>query len=40
MPVLIQVDFPYQGPYGAEMAAAMKDLAESIAKVGRPAGSA
>eukprot|EP00887_Chlorella_sp_A99_P006332 scaffold3.g6332.t1 len=31
-PVLLVVDFPYTGPFGADMAAAMKDLAESIAR--------
>lgn len=31
MPVLLQVDFPYSGPFGAEMAAAMAGLAQSIA---------
>ena len=31
MPVLLQVDFPFSGPWGAEMAAASKALAESIA---------
>ena len=32
MPVLIQVDFPYQGPFGNAMTEAMLELAESIAK--------
>ncbi len=32
MAVLLQVDFPYPGPWGAEMAAAMSGLAESIAQ--------
>jgi Putative mono-oxygenase ydhR. len=27
---ILQVDFPYTGPYGEEMAAQMKELAESI----------
>lgn len=31
MPVLLQVDFPFAGPFGSEMAQAMKGLAESIA---------
>ena len=31
MDYLLQVDFPYNGPWGAEMTAAMRDLAESIA---------
>ncbi len=31
MPVILQVDFPYQGPWGDEMAVAMHDLAQSIA---------
>ena len=30
MPVLLQVDFPFSGPFGAEMAAALTDLANSI----------
>lgn len=30
MQVILQVDFPYQGPWGDEMAGAMKELAESI----------
>lgn len=30
MSVILQVDFPYQGPWGDEMASAMNDLAESI----------
>ncbi|MRN37927.1 monooxygenase [Neisseria sp. CCUG17229] len=29
---ILQVDFPYQGPWGEEMAAEMKTLAESIAQ--------
>ena len=32
MAVLLQVDFPYTGPWGAEMASAMSGLAESIAQ--------
>ena len=32
MPYLLQVDFPYQGPWGDEMAAAMSGLAQSIAQ--------
>lgn len=32
MPCILQVDFPYNGPWGEEMAAAMEPLAESIAK--------
>ena len=31
MPYLLQVDFPYQGPWGDEMVSAMRSLAESIA---------
>ncbi|AZV93943.1 monooxygenase [Bordetella sp. J329] len=31
MPYLLQVDFPYPGPWGAAMTAAMTDLAASIA---------
>lgn len=31
MPVLLQVDFPFQGPWGDEMAASMQELAASIA---------
>ncbi len=31
MPYLLQVDFPYQGPWGNEMTTALRDLAESIA---------
>lgn len=30
MAVLVQVNFPMQGPWGAEMAEAFRDLAESI----------
>nr|WP_199721133.1 YdhR family protein [Neisseria weixii] len=29
---ILQVDFPYQGPWGEEMAAGMKTPAESIAQ--------
>lgn len=32
MPYLLQVDFPYAGPWGSEMAAALRGLAESIAQ--------
>ena len=32
MAYLLQVDFPYQGPWGDEMTAALRGLAESIAK--------
>lgn len=32
MPYLLQVDFPYQGPWGDEMTAAMDGLAQSIAQ--------
>ena len=32
MPYLLQVDFPSQGPWGDEMAAAMTGLAQSIAQ--------
>lgn len=31
MKYVLQVDFPFEGPFGAEMTAAMKGLAESIA---------
>lgn len=31
MPYLLQVDFPYPGPWGAVMTTAMADLARSIA---------
>lgn len=31
MPYLLQVDFPYAGPWGDEMSAAMNGLARSIA---------
>jgi hypothetical protein len=31
MAYLLQVDFPYQGPWGDEMTAALRGLAESIA---------
>lgn len=29
--ILLQIDFPFTGPWGGEMAAALRDLAESIA---------
>src|SRR5690554_2814939 len=32
MKTLLQVDFPFDGPFGQDMAAAMKQLAESIAR--------
>ena len=32
MKTLLQVDFPFNGPFGDDMAEAMKELAESIAK--------
>ncbi|SDX41736.1 monooxygenase [Thiocapsa roseopersicina] len=32
MPILLQIDFPFQGPWGAEMSATMQGLAESIAQ--------
>lgn len=32
MAVLLQVDFPYSGPWGDEMAQAMQGLAQSIAQ--------
>ena len=32
MPHLLQVDFPYAGPWGAEMTIAMDDMARSIAQ--------
>lgn len=32
MNYLLQVDFPYNGPWNEEMATAMRELAESIAK--------
>lgn len=31
MSTLLYVDFPYAGPWGADMSAAMRELAESIA---------
>ena len=31
MRTILQVDFPYEGPFGEEMASAMAELAESIA---------
>lgn len=30
MPVLLQIDFPFDGPFGEEMATALADLARSI----------
>ena len=30
MPVILQVDFPFSGPFGDEMAAALTELANSI----------
>jgi hypothetical protein len=32
MAKLVQFDFPYHGPFGEEMASALRELAESIAK--------
>ncbi|MFV9473169.1 monooxygenase [Advenella sp. RU8] len=32
MAIILQVDFPFDGPWGQEMAAGMKELAESIGK--------
>ena len=32
MRTILQVDFPYEGPFGDEMASAMAELAESIAR--------
>ena len=32
MAVILQIDFPFQGPWGAEMSAALQDLATSIAQ--------
>ena len=32
MPTLVQFDFPPDGPWGEEMAAAFRDLAETIAQ--------
>jgi hypothetical protein len=32
MGVLLQIDFPYNGPFGSEMAEAFSGLAESIAQ--------
>lgn len=32
MKTLLQVDFPFDGPFGQEMADAMEDLAESISR--------
>lgn len=32
MPILLQVDFPFSGPFGTEMTKVLADLAESITK--------
>ena len=32
MPILVQVDFPKEAPYGNEMASQYKEVAESIAR--------
>ncbi len=32
MAVILQIDFPFQGPWGAEMSATLQDLATSIAQ--------
>ena len=32
MPKLVKIDFPYQGPVGAEMARQLEELARSIAQ--------
>lgn len=32
MPVVLQIDLPHPGPWGAEMAAALQALAQSIAR--------
>lgn len=32
MSILVQMDFPFNGPFGKEMTTAMSNLAESIAK--------
>lgn len=32
MKIVLQIDFPYNGPFGAEMEAAFSPLAESIAQ--------
>lgn len=32
MKILLQIDFPYEGPFGVEMAEAFGSLAESIAQ--------
>lgn len=32
MPVLLQLDFPFNGPWGDEMSAGMRELAASIAQ--------
>ena len=31
-PILVQFDFPFSGPFGSEMEAALKDLATSITR--------
>jgi len=32
MAVILQIDFPFQGPFGADLAGAMSELAESISR--------
>jgi len=32
MAVVLQIDFPFQGPFGADLAEAMSELAESISR--------
>jgi hypothetical protein len=32
MPAILQISFPYQGPFGAAMAQALAEFAESIAR--------
>lgn len=32
MPILLQIDFPFTGPWGAQMSAQLRGLAESIAQ--------
>lgn len=32
MPILLQIDFPFQGPWGDELSVAMQGLAQSIAQ--------
>jgi hypothetical protein len=32
MPILLQIDFPFQGPWGAEMSTTMQCLVVSIAQ--------